>query len=55
MIQGRVRLKSKPEIAELSGHRQAGGRSARFDVRAFALGDKNLERPIPVAALLPLP
>jgi len=50
-----VRLASKPEIAEIGGHRQAGGAGARFDVRALALGDKNLERPIPIAALFHLP
>ena len=53
LIQGRVRLKSKPEISEIGGHGQAGGGGARFDLRALALGDDYLEVPVPVAALLP--
>ena len=55
LIQGRVRLKSKPEISEISGHGQTGGGGARFDLCALALGDENPERPVPVAAFLHLP
>ena len=55
MIQGRLRLKPKPEISEIGGHGQAGGRGTRFDFRALARGDDDLEVPVPVAALLPLP
>ena len=42
LIQGGVRLKSKSEIAQIGGHRQAGGCGARFDFGALALGDENL-------------
>ena len=55
LIQGGVRLKSKPEIAQIGGHRQARGGGARFNFRALALGDDHLEVPVPLAALLPLP
>ena len=55
VIQGGVRLKSKPEIAQIGGHRQAGGGGACFDLGALTLGDENLERPVPVAALPHLP
>ena len=54
MIQGRVRLKSKPEISEIGGHREAGGGGACFDLGALPLGNENLKRSIPVAALLHL-
>ena len=35
--------------------RQTGGGGARLDLGALALGDENLKRPFPVAALLHLP